>query len=50
MYKYIARRGLYAVPAIFGVTVLIFAMMRVLPGDPLGSYFGIEEIQEFTQA
>jgi peptide/nickel transport system permease protein len=48
LYRYIAKRALYAVPAIFGVTVLIFIMMRVLPGDPLGAYFGIEQIARFT--
>ena len=48
MQKYIVKRVIYAIPAIFGVTVLIFTMMRVLPGDPLGSYFGIEAIQKFT--
>ncbi|MDA0769008.1 MAG: hypothetical protein BZY79_00685 [SAR202 cluster bacterium Casp-Chloro-G4] len=50
MYTYIAKRLLYAIPALFGVTILIFVIMRVLPGDPLGAYFGVEEIKRLTDA
>ena len=50
MQKYIAKRLLYAIPAIFGVTVLIFALMRVLPHDPLGSYYDPRDMQRFTEA
>ncbi len=35
MQRYILRRLLTAIPTIFGITVLIFVVMRVLPGDPL---------------
>ncbi len=35
MQRYILRRLLTAVPTIFGITVLIFIVMRILPGDPL---------------
>lgn len=35
MRTYILRRLLLAVPTLFGVTVLIFLAMRVIPGDPL---------------
>ena len=35
MSKYILNRLLIAIPTIFGVTVLIFLAMRVIPGDPL---------------
>jgi peptide/nickel transport system permease protein len=38
--KYLAQRLLIAVPTIFGVTVLIFIAMRVLPGDPLSAISG----------
>lgn len=34
MQQYILRRLLAAIPTIFGITVLIFLAMRVLPGDP----------------
>ena len=35
MQQYIFRRLLLAVPTLFGVTVLIFIAMRIIPGDPL---------------
>ena len=35
MSRYVLRRLAIAVPTIFGITVLIFIAMRVLPGDPL---------------
>ncbi len=34
MQTYVAQRLLAAIPTIFGITVLIFLAMRVLPGDP----------------
>jgi peptide/nickel transport system permease protein len=38
--KYLLRRILTAVPTLFGITVLIFVAMRVLPGDPLARVGG----------
>ena len=35
MSRYVMRRLAIAVPTVFGITVLIFIAMRVLPGDPL---------------
>ncbi len=35
MQQYIMRRILLAIPTLIGVSVLIFLVMRVLPGDPL---------------
>lgn len=35
MQRYILRRLVTAIPTIFGITVLIFIAMRVLPGDPI---------------
>src|SRR5215210_3315919 len=40
MHRYIARRLVLAVPTLFGVTILIFLAMRVLPGDPLATAGG----------
>jgi len=40
MQFYIARRLALAIPTLFGVTVLIFLAMRVLPGDPLAMISG----------
>ena len=35
MQQYLLRRILLAIPTIIGVTILIFFIMRILPGDPL---------------
>ncbi len=35
MQQYIFRRILLAIPTLIGVSILIFLVMRVLPGDPL---------------
>ena len=40
MQTYILRRLVLAVPTVFGVTILIFVAMRLLPGDPLEQIFG----------
>ena len=45
---YILKRMLYAIPTIIGITILIFGIMRILPGDPLGAYYGIETIIQWT--
>ena len=34
MWKYIARRLLLGIPTLFGVSLIIFAAIRILPGDP----------------
>ena len=38
MRKYLARRFLLTIPTLFGLTVLIFGAMRVLPGGGLGAF------------
>jgi peptide/nickel transport system permease protein len=40
MRKYLGQRLLIAIPTLFGVTLLIFIAMRVLPGDPLSAISG----------
>ena len=42
MQAYIRRRLILAIPTLLGVTVLIFYVMRILPGDPLALVFGAE--------
>ena len=42
MRKYLARRALYAVVTLFGVSLSIFVILRVLPGDPLVAILGVE--------
>lgn len=40
MQTYLLRRVLASVPTLFGVTVLIFIAMRVIPGDPIAMITG----------
>src|SRR5215216_6682249 len=34
MLKYVQRRLLIAIPVVWGVTTIVFFLMRILPGDP----------------
>lgn len=36
MLKYIARRLLMLIPVLLGVTLLVFSLMYITPGDPVG--------------
>ena len=43
MQQYIMRRILLAIPTLIGVSILIFLVMRVLPGDPLQAMVADDE-------
>ena len=40
MQKYLLRRMLYGAFTLFGVSVIVFMVMRILPGEPLVAMFG----------
>jgi peptide/nickel transport system permease protein len=40
--KYLVRRALYAAITLLGVSITIFVIMRILPGDPLVAILGVE--------
>jgi len=40
MYQYVLQRLLYAIPTLLGITMLIFFVLRILPGDPLVILYG----------
>src|SRR5216684_8474582 len=42
MSKYVLRRVLHAIPALLGVTVIIFVSLRIMPGDPVSVMFGTQ--------
>ena len=42
MSQYILRRMLLSIPALIGVTVVIFVALRVMPGDPVSVMFGTQ--------
>jgi peptide/nickel transport system permease protein len=48
MLTYIARRLIFGLLAIIGVSIVVFVIMRVLPGDPLVAIFGPEGFTKLT--
>src|SRR3954463_6391210 len=42
MYSYIARRLAFGLLTVIGVSIMVFVVMRILPGDPLVAIFGPE--------
>ncbi|MEW6216408.1 MAG: ABC transporter permease [Candidatus Bipolaricaulota bacterium] len=49
MIQYAVRRLLLAVPTLFGVTLLVFSMVRMLPGDPAQAMAGVHATQEYIE-
>jgi len=50
MYRYVLRRLLYAIPTLLGITVLIFVVLRILPGDPLSILYGEGRVGSLSNA
>src|SRR4029434_8465253 len=48
MHKYLARRALFALGTLFGVSLIIFVVLRILPGDPLVAILGVEGHAKLT--
>jgi len=46
--QYLLRRLAFGVSTLFGVSVIIFVVMRILPGDPLVAMFGMEGFSKLT--
>jgi peptide/nickel transport system permease protein len=40
--KYLLRRAAFALGTLIGVSLIIFAVLRILPGDPLVAILGVE--------
>jgi len=49
MYSYIVRRFAFGALTVFGVSVIVFLIMRVMPGDPLTAIFGPEGMTKLTE-
>ena len=49
MIQYTVRRLLLAIPTLFGVTLLVFSMLRMLPGDPAQAMAGVHATQEYVE-
>ena len=50
MLRYVARRLLQMVPVFFGATLLIYAMVFALPGDPVAAMGGERALNPDLQA
>ena len=50
MYSYIVRRLMFGAITIVGVSILVFVVMRVLPGDPLVAIFGADGFTKLSEA
>lgn len=48
MGRYAARRSVQLIPVFFGATLLIFAMVYLIPGDPVRALFGERQVSEET--
>jgi peptide/nickel transport system permease protein len=49
VYGYIIRRLLLAVPVIIGVSILVFAIIRFIPGDPARAIAGVHASPEYIE-
>ncbi|KGF67286.1 glutathione ABC transporter permease [Hoeflea sp. BAL378] len=53
MSAYIAKRLLAAIPVLFGLTIIVFLIMAMIPGDPataiLGSYATPENVEKLNR-
>src|SRR5215475_10868694 len=50
MHKYLARRALFALGTLIGVSLIIFVVLRIIPGDPLVAILGVEGHARMTPA
>src|SRR5437588_6578663 len=50
MYSYLVRRLSFGLLTIVGVSVIVFIVLRILPGDPLVAIFGPEGFTKLSDA
>ena len=54
MFRYILKRLLQLIPTLFLVSIIVFCMVRIIPGDPITTLYGISESggasEEFLEA
>ena len=48
MYSYVVRRLGFGAITVIGVSIVVFVVMRILPGDPLIAIFGAEGFTKLT--
>ncbi|HEY7652167.1 MAG TPA: ABC transporter permease [Methylomirabilota bacterium] len=50
MQKYLLRRAFFALGTMIGVSLIIFVVLRILPGDPLVAILGVEGYNKMSPA
>jgi peptide/nickel transport system permease protein len=50
MFSYVLRRLLFGALTAVGVSIVVFVVMRILPGDPLVAIFGPEGFHQLSAA
>ncbi|HEX2369315.1 MAG TPA: ABC transporter permease, partial [Acidimicrobiia bacterium] len=50
MINYIARRLVYAIPVLIGIVLVVFLLVRAVPGDPCRAMLGERASEEACQA
>ena len=50
MRKYLLRRAVFGLSTLVGVSLIIFVVLRILPGDPLVAMFGLEGFAKLAPA
>ena len=48
MFSYVLRRLVFGALTVVGVSIVVFVVMRILPGDPLVAIFGPEGFTKLT--
>lgn len=49
MYQYILRRLVLTIPVVIGVSIIVFSIIRLLPGDPARALAGVQATPEYVQ-
>jgi peptide/nickel transport system permease protein len=49
MFHYVMRRLVFGALTVVGVSIVVFVLMRILPGDPLVALFGPEGFTKLTE-
>jgi len=49
LYGYVIRRLLLAIPVLIGVSILVFAIIRFIPGDPARAVAGVNASPEYIE-
>src|SRR6476646_6290381 len=50
MFNYVLRRLIFGALTVVGVSIVVFVVMRILPGDPLVAIFGPEGFTKLSAA